>query len=294
MQKSKAITISISAAFIVLILLSGIPSAQAPQEEVLEFTSTASHVSPHVQVYSSCVNGNQYLFVPVNSSGISVFPYWQIYLFGSGSFSLIVNNSVAETGVSVNSILISYTWNEDIGNRTSAVLNFQGINYTFDDILSGPLNDQIIQSVYVTSELHGQNQILAAESNVSGDLMYPTWTASFHSTQKLNFSIYLGRKMIRSGLVLGNKNVTFNVSGSVVTVQIILGGRTYNFPNELISTVPIEKYYGPKPPAALYTYSQYEIAIAKGFVAAIFGVAVAMFSGRKYVIEKEKREAFFI
>ena len=94
--------------------------------------------------------------------------------------------------------------------------------------------------------------------------------------------------------MIGNKNVSFNVSGSSVSVQVILGTKTYSYPNELISSVPIEKYYGPKPPAALYTYSQYEVGIAKGFVAAIFGVAIAMFSGRKYILEKEKREAFFI
>lgn len=289
MQRNKVVTLFTAAAFIFLILVSGMPAVQTAQPDVAEFTSTASHLSPHVQVYSSCVAGNQYLFVPLNSSGISVFTYWQIYLFGAGDFKLTINNSVAESGVSVNSIHITYTWNEAKGNRTSAVLQFNGVNYTFNDILSGPLNDQVIQSVSVTSRLKGQNQILAGESNVSGDLMYPTWTVSFHSTQKLNYSIYLKGKLIDSGYVLGNRNVTFNVTGSTVTVQVVLGSKTYSYPNELISSVPIQKYYGPKPPPLAYTYSDIEYALARGFVSAIFGVLIALLVGRKYALEREKR-----
>ena len=291
----KVILLLFAISIFALFLFSGL-SQQSPQNTQItgnQFTTT-SHVSPTVQIYSSCQEGNQYLFVPLNSSGISVFPVWQIYLYGNGNFNLFVNNSVVESGVVVNSIHVTYNWNGEKGNSTAARLEFNGVNYTFNDILSGPLNDQVIQSVSVTSVLKGQNQILAGESNVSGDLMYPTWTVTFHSTQRLNYSIYLKGKEIQSGYVLGNKNVTFNVTGSTVTVQVILGSKTYSYPNELISSVPIQKYYGPKPPAAVYTYSEYEIGIAKGFVAAIFGVAIAMFSARKYVLEKEKREAFYI
>ena len=292
----KGLLILIGVFLLVLFMFSGIGLSnnyQQGQVSENQFTSI-SHTSPHVQIYSSCQDGTQYLYVPLNSSGISVFPLWQIYLYGNGDFKLTVNNTVVESGVVVDSIHIKYDWITGKGNRTSAILNFDNTNYTFDDILSGPLNDQVIQSVTVTSVLKGQNQVLAAESNVSGDLMFPTWTVAFHSTQRLNYSIYIKGKVIESGSVLGNKNVTFNVSGSSVSVQVILGTKTYSYPNELISSVPIEKYYGPKPPAALYTYSQYEVGIAKGFVAAIFGVAIAMFSGRKYILEKEKREAFFI
>lgn len=279
---------------VVIFLFSGAyqPNHDGNSELTVTQLSATSHVSQHVQIYSTCQAGNQYLFVPLNSSGVSVFPIWQIYLYGNGNFELYVNNSVAEGGTVVNSIHTTFDWPNV--NITKARLYFEGVNYTFDDLISGQLNDQVIQAVSVTSILKGQNQILAGESNVSGDLMYPTWTVTFHSTQRLNYSIYLKGKEIQSGYVLGNKNVTFNVTGSTVTVQVILGSKTYSYPNELISSVPIQKYYGPKPPAAVYTYSEYEIGIAKGFVAAIFGVAVAMFSARKYVLEKEKREAFYI
>ena len=281
---------------LVLFIFAGIgTTVNSHQTQITDsqFTTT-SQTSLHVQIFSVCQSGKQYLYVPLNSSGISVFPLWEIYLYGNGNFKLTVNNTVVESGVVVNNIHIKYDWTIGKGNRTTAILNFDNTNYSFNDILSGPLNDQVIQSVTVTSVLKGQNQVLAAESNVSGDLMFPTWTVAFHSTQRLNYSIYVKGKLVESGSVIGNKNVSFNVSGSSVSVQVILGTKTYSYPNELISSVPIAAYYGPKPPPALYTYSQYEVGIARGFVAAIFGVAIAMFSGRKYVLEKEKREVFYI
>ena len=202
---------------VVIFSFSGLYHGSSPntQMKVDEFTAT-SHVSQHVQIYSTCQVGDQYLYVPLNSSGVSVFPIWQIYLYGNGNFELYVNNSVVEGGVVVNSIHTTFDWSNV--NVTKARLNFEGVNYTFDDLISGRLNDQVIQAVSVTSVLKGQNQILAGESNISGDLMYPTWTVTFHTTQKLNYSIYLKGKEIQSGYVLGNKNVTFNVSGSTVTV----------------------------------------------------------------------------
>ena len=292
----KVILLLFAISIFALFLFSGLifqGSSQNTQIIGSQFTTT-SHASPTVQIYSSCQEGNQYLYVPLNSSGISVFPVWQIYLYGNGNFDLYVNNSVVESGVVVHSIHVTYNWNGEKGNRTAARLEFNNLNYTFNDILSGPLNDQIIQSVSVTSVLKGQNQVLAAESNVSGDLMFPTWTVAFHSTQRLNYSIYIKGKVIESGSVLGNKNVTFNVSGSSVSVQVILGTKTYSYPNELISSVPIEKYYGPKPPAARYTLTQYEYGIARAFVASLFTVLVLLLSERKIIIEREKREVHIL
>lgn len=281
---------------LVLFIFAGIGTTVNSQQTQItdsQFTTT-SQTSLHVQIFSVCQSGNQYLYIPLNSSEISVFPLWEIYLYGNGDFKLTINNTVVESGVVVNNIHIKYDWTAGKGNRITAILNFDNVNYSFNDIISGSLNDQVIESVSVTSILSGQNQVLAVESNVSGDLMFPQWIVDFHTTQRLNYTIYLKGKSIESGTVLGNKNVTFNVTGSSVTVQIILGTKTYTYPNELISSVPIVKYYGPKPPSAQFTYEQYEIGIAKGFVGAIFATAIAMISGRKYILEKEKREAFFI
>ncbi len=291
MRKSEIFIFSILVAFAVLVLVSFVPAVHSARTDTVpDFLPLTNHVSPHVEVYSYCEVGNEYLFVPLNSSGVSVFPYWQIYLFGTGTYHLTINDSVVESGVSVNSIHISFDWNETIGNRTVAVLEFQGVNYTFNDILSGPLNDQNIESVSVISSLYGQNQILAAEPNESGNLMYPTWKVQILSTQSLNYSIYVRGNEISQGIVLGEKNITFNVSGSSVSVEVVLGQKTYSYPNELISSVPIQKYYGPKPPQNTATFMDEVFAAIKG-VFGIFPAMVLSYIGVKPLVVARKERS---
>lgn len=228
--------------------------------------------SPHVVIFSTYPDSQYEVYVPLNSSGVSVFSCWEVYLYGSGSFTFTVNNSIVESGSVVNSIHISYDWSMEKNNRTSGVLQFNGVDYSFNDFLSGPINDQVIESVFISSTLKGQNQVLAAESNVSGDLMYPTWKVQLQSTQSLNYSIYVKGKEISHGIIIGSRNVTFNVSGASVSVQVILGQKTYSYPNELISSVPISKYYGPKPPSNTATFLDEVFAAVKG----VFGIFPAM------------------
>ncbi len=263
----------IGLAFLFLVVSSVPAISGQPGNSGHNVTDAVTHTSSRVLIYSTYPGSPQYeIYVPLNSSGFAVYPIWHIFLYGNGNFRLTVNNTVVESGVVVNSIHIKYDWTQGKDNRTTAILNFDNTNYSFNDILSGPLNDQVIQSVTITSVLKGQNQVLAAESNVSGDLMFPTWTVAFHSTQRLNYSIYVKGKLVESGSVIGNKNVSFNVSGSSVSVQVILGTKTYSYPNELISSVPIEKYYGPKPPSNTATFLDEVFAAVKG----VFGIFPAM------------------
>ena len=86
----------------------------------------------------------------------------------------------------------------------------------------------------------------------------------------------------------------FNVSGSSATVTIGLGNKIFKYSNEIIATVPIQKYYGPKPPPLQYTLSEYEYGIARAFVASAFAIIIALFTARKYLLEKERREVIRI
>ena len=107
----KGLLILIGVFLLVLFMFSGIGLSnnyQQGQVSENQFTSI-SHTSPHVQIYSSCRDGTRYLYVPLNSSGISVFPLWQIYLYGNGDFKLTVNNTVVESGVVVDSIHIRFS-----------------------------------------------------------------------------------------------------------------------------------------------------------------------------------------
>ena len=153
-----------------------------------------------------------------------------------------------------------------------------------------------ISYVFLSSSLPGQSQFLTVSDNVSGALLYPDLAFKLISSAPSPYSIYSNGKIVSSGNVSGEKSVSYIIPNgtSKVSLSVQMGNHVWNYPNELVSSLPVSKYYGPRPPAALYTYFQYEEAIVKGFVAGIFGVAIAMFSGRKYILEKEKREAIFV
>ncbi|MHB1507484.1 MAG: hypothetical protein ACYCUZ_05445 [Cuniculiplasma sp.] len=153
-----------------------------------------------------------------------------------------------------------------------------------------------ITCVFLSSSLPGQSQFLTVSDNVSGALLYPDLSIRLISSSSTPYRIYVNGKEVSSGNVSGIRDVGYNISSgtSKVSITVQLGQKSWNYPNELVSSMPVSKYYGPRPPVAQYTYFQYEEAIVKGFVAALFGVAIAMFSGRRFILEKEKREAIFI
>ena len=52
--------------------------------------------SQHISIYSTFSGKNEELYVPVNSSGILVYPDWHIWLYGSGSFTFSSNGTTIE------------------------------------------------------------------------------------------------------------------------------------------------------------------------------------------------------
>ena len=250
--------------------------------------------SQHVSIYSTFSGKNEELYVPVNSSGILVYPDWHIYLYGSGSFTFSSNGTIIETGVSLGAFDFSYTFSGPSGSTANASLIFQGIAYTFKDTIIGPLSHHVIESVSVSSSYPGQDQFLSVSSGVSGALMYPHWIATLQSSENETYSVLVNGQQIASGTVVGTKSVDFNVSGNTTSVSIGLGSHVYKYPNEIISSIPIQKYYGPKPPTLQYTVAEYEYGIIKAFIASLFAILIALFTAKKYLIEREKREVLRI
>ena len=166
--------------------------------------------------------------------------------------------------------------------------------------ISGYVFSQASQSnisyVFLSSSLPGQSQFLTVSDNVSGALLYPDLAFELISSSPSPYSIYSNGKIVASGNVSGEKSVSYAIPNgtSKVSLSVQMDKHVWNYPHELVSSLPVSKYYGPRPPAVLYTYFQYETGIVKGFTAGIFGVAIAMFSGRRYILEKEKREAIFV
>ncbi|EQB70775.1 MAG: hypothetical protein AMDU1_APLC00047G0016 [Thermoplasmatales archaeon A-plasma] len=254
----------------------------------------SSPPSGHVVVYSSDPGSNDLLYVPVNSSGSQAYPDWHIFLYGSGSFSFLVNGTTMVSGVSLGVFNFTYDWTTSQGSYANATLVFGGVTYTFSTILTGQLSNQEISSVEVSSSYVGQDQFLTVSSGTSGALMYPHWIVKMESTQNVSYTINVNGQNILSGHILGSKVLDFNVSGSSATVTIGLGSKIFSYPNEIVATVPIQKYYGPKPPPLQYTLVEYEYGIARAFVASAFAILIALFTARKYLLEKERREVIRI
>ncbi len=282
--------------FFILLLFLSIPApTQIHTNSASPYTaSSQGTTSRHVVVFSTCTAGEEDLFVPVNSTGLLVYPVWHIQFIGSGSFSLSVNGSVVETGTSVGSYNITYNWQNRSGNVTHAVIVFNGIFYYFDDKTIGPLSSQRIESVSIVSSCSNQNQYLSVQSGQSGVLMYPDWTITLQSTQTTNYSIFINSKEVHSGSFIGTKAISENITSNTATVAISLGKKVFNYPNEVVAHISIVKYYGPKPPALAFTASQYEFGIARAFVASLFALMVSLLSVRKWVIEREKREVHIL
>ena len=275
------------------IMIASAGAAQSPGRMNSPEIATGS-TSQHVSIYSTFSGKNEELYVPVNSSGILVYPDWHIWLYGSGSFTFSSNGTTIETGVSLGTFDFSYTFPGPSGSTANASLVFQGVTYTFSDTIIGPLSHHVIESVSVSSSYPGQDQFLTLSPGISGGLMYPHWVATLQSSENESYSILVNGQQIAPGTVVGTKTVDFNVTGNVTSVSIGLGTHVYKYPDETIATVPIQKYYGPKPPTLQYTFAEYEYGIIKAFVASLFAVVIASFSVRKWVVEHEKREVRLI
>ena len=256
--------------------------------------SSSGSTSQHVSIYSTFSGKNEELYVPVNSSGILVYPDWHIWLYGSGSFTFSSNGTTIETGVSLGTFDFSYTFPGPSGTTANASLVFQGVTYTFSVTIIGPLSHHVIESVSVSSSCPGQDQFLTIAPGISGGLMYPHWVATLQSSENESYSVLVNGQQIASGTVVGTKTVDFNVTGNVTSVSIGLGTHVYKYPDETIASVPIQKYYGPKPPTLQYTFAEYEYGIMKAFIASLFAVLIGLFTGKKYLVEKERREVIRI
>ena len=68
-------------------VVSALPATSSAPGNSPEIASSSGSPSQHVSIYSTFSGKNEELYVPVNSSGILVYPDWHIWLYGSGSFA---------------------------------------------------------------------------------------------------------------------------------------------------------------------------------------------------------------
>ena len=256
-------------------------------------SANAIQPSPHLAIYSEYSNSHEILSVPVNSSGLDIYPNWTIFLYGSGSYTLSMNGSILQTGYSHNS-QITYAFSVPGNTHIKATLRYQGINYTFNDTIIGPVSTHILQSVSLSTSCHNQNQYLTASPGQSGVLLYPHWNITMKSSLNSTYKIYLGGSLQYSGVFSGAKSKNLTIPGNTTSVTVQIGNHVYKYPNELIARVPIKKYYAPRPPPLVFTAAQYEEGLVKAFIASFFAILISFLGVRKWILEQRKREVMVI
>ncbi|EQD29093.1 hypothetical protein B1B_18773, partial [mine drainage metagenome] len=177
-----------------------------------------------------------------------------------------------------------------IGEQFNVTMTFQGIHYYFDDIARNSASFVNTQSVSVMTSYPGENQFLTVSSGEQGVLLYPDWEITLRADFPENYTIMENGGIVKSGTAQGITGIPLTVNGTTVSVEVSLGGKVYSYKNEFVANIPIQKYYGPKPPPLQFTLSQYEYGIARAFVASLFGIFISILSVRKWIIEREKRE----
>ena len=261
---------------------------QAPAHAESYDPNAAGQGAQGILIYSSIPGGSQYLYVPDNSSGIQAYPDWTITFLQSGSYRIVYNDSTLDSGNAVPGYSLNHVFHS---GQISIYILQDGSNYTFSDIsIVGQLSSTVTQYVSVVSSFSGQNQYLSVIPGQQGVLMYEDWNLSMYSSINASYSVQVNSQMQYQGFILGHRYIHLTFTSSPVSVIVTIGSQSFRFPDEIITTVPLEHYYGPKPPPLVYTIPEYEAGIEKAFAASVFAILISILSVRKYVIEKEKRE----
>ena len=269
-------------------VLTAVLILQAPAHAESYDPSAAGQGTQGILIYSSIPGGSQYLYVPDNSSGIQAYPDWTITFLQSGSYRIVYNGSTLDSGNAVPGYSLNHVFHS---GQISIYILQDGSNYTFSDIsIVGQLSSTVTQYVSVVSSFSGQNQYLSVIPGQQGVLMYEDWNLSMYSSINASYSVQVNSQMQYQGFILGHRYIHLTFTSSPVSVIVTIGSQSFRFPDEIITTVPLEHYYGPKPPPLVYTIPEYEAGIEKAFAASVFAILISILSVRKYVIEKEKRE----
>ncbi len=263
-----------------------IPTTSAPS--VTSSSVNPDLVStPQVQVYTALNGSNEYLFLPVNSSGLNAYPDWYVSIFPSESYSIFVNGNKTTTGIGP----ICLTENFANLSKVTMLIQVGSVSFTFtNETIVGVQPVVNIQGVLVISTFPGQDQQLSILPGQSGKLMYPDWNITMKSGTNVSYGIFIGAQEVYSGHVLGEKSVSLNVSKSPATVTVGLGSKTYTFSNELIATVPLKQYYSP--PKAPLVATAFDIIFAVGVGVSVLAIwfVVAGITFRPWIMDRMKRK----
>ena len=272
-----------------LFLLLLIPSSSAAVHNSIQ--APAVPVPPSIVITSHISGEGQELYLPENSSGIEMYPLWNISIYQAQSYSISVDGKVLYTGqgpISLSENMSTYSsldMNISVGKTTYSYHNIRII---------GIPPKEAIYSVSISSVYPGQNQHLTVSPGQTGVLMYPDWTVHMLAANNVTYSIYVNGVEVSTASFVGSLNVPLKISGNTTSVIVQLGSHIYNFKNENIARVPLKKYYAPPTPPLIFDMYQYERGIAMAVLASFLSLFVSMINVRKYIREKEATKASLI
>ena len=250
--------------------------------------------SNQVLIFSTLLGNNQLLYVPVNSTGIQVYPYWNISLYGTGQYGFFVNNNEIKTGFIGGYGNFQYEFNRSVPT-INAKLVYNGITYTFSNLtMDGALTDRSTQSIQISSYYPGQNQFLTVKPGTQAALMYPDWIVSMSSNFNESYEIFVNGQNVSKGSVLGSRTIEFNVSQKIANVTVVFGNSKYQYNHEIIASIPLQKYYGPAPAKDTYTNSEVENLLIDAFISTVFALSVAILVVYRFISSRRKRRAEMI
>ena len=282
--------ILIALIFVVGMLLFISPGMTASGNMQANMSAAQPHPS-QLQVTSHIPGKNQELFLPSNNSNIQMYPDWNISIYASQSFSITVNGKILNSG----SGPIEIHENMSLYKTVNMNITIGTTTYHYSNIQIIGLPPQIaIYSVSAISHYTGQSQYLTAHPGQSGTLMYPIWEITMLASNNVSYSIRDNGLKIASGHILGKKTIEFNVSGNTTSVTVSLGSHIYNFNNELIARVPLQKYYAPPAPPLIYSLAQYERGLIVAAISSFMSFGIGIVIIGKYVREKEATQASMI
>ena len=247
---------------------------------------TPSSSSPQLQVYTSIGNQQEYLYVPVNSTGVNAFPVWHIDVTG-GDYKIYVDGNVSTSGIGPYIVTLNLSGYSKV--TVGVTIGSTTYSFTNETILQSQPTTSI-GDVFIYSTMKGQQQELTVLPGQSGMLMYQNWTVELGTSSSEQYSIFVGSQIASSGTVNGQKDIFLNFSKGPVTVTVGLGNHLYNFTNELIATVPLNKYYAPPGPTLIASAGVVAEAVAVGGVVFSIFIVIGATVIRPWAISRLERK----
>ena len=248
---------------------------------------------PQLSITTSMPNSNDIRSLPSNASNIEEYPIWNVTFYTSLSYSISIDNKVFETGSGPISVNLNLTQYENSAITANITIGHTVYHYSNIKITGLPPTVGI-QYATVISYYPGEKQYLYGFAGQQGELMYPHWEIYLFSSFYYPYSVYENGSEIYSGHMVGSKTLYLNLTGSMASVIITLGPHIYNYKDEDIASVPLQKYYAPPPPPLIFDMYQYERGIAMAVLASFLSFFLSMINVRKYIREKEATKASLI